>query len=71
MQKLGQGDLDQRVPVVGDDEIAELGSNINTMAQQIQYLLIEQEASAKRQQEEQAKYARQQEEIAHQEKRTF
>ena len=68
VQKLGQGDLDQRVPVVGDDEIAELGSNINTMAQQIQDLLIEQEASAKRQQEEQAKYARQQEEIAHQEK---
>lgn len=68
VKKLGQGDFEQRVAVVGDDEIAQLGTNINTMAQQIQDLLIEQEAAARLQQEEQTKYARQQEEIAQQEK---
>ncbi|MEL4894564.1 methyl-accepting chemotaxis protein [Crocosphaera sp. Alani8] len=68
VKKFGQGDLDQRVPVAGEDEIGELGSNINTMAQQIQDLLLEQEAAVRRQQEEQAKYVSQQEEIAQQEK---
>jgi methyl-accepting chemotaxis protein PixJ len=68
VKKLGQGDFEQRISVVGDDEIAQLGSDINTMAQQIQELLIEQENAAKREQEEQAKYAREQKELAQQEK---
>jgi methyl-accepting chemotaxis protein PixJ len=48
VDKLGQGDLDTRIDVKGDDELAVLGSNINTMAGQIQELLSEQEATAER-----------------------
>jgi methyl-accepting chemotaxis protein PixJ len=39
VEKLGQGDLDTRIPVTGSDELAVLGSNINQMAGQIQSLL--------------------------------
>jgi methyl-accepting chemotaxis protein PixJ len=48
VKKLGQGELETRVAVTGDDEIAELGSNINLMADQIQTLLTQQEETAKR-----------------------
>ena len=50
VKKLGQGEFDIRVPISGRDELADLGSNINKMAGQIQELLSTQEAEAKRQQ---------------------
>jgi methyl-accepting chemotaxis protein len=52
VKKLGQGKLDTRMPVAGKDELADLGSNINKMAGQIQELLYIQETETKRQQKE-------------------
>ncbi len=48
VQKLGEGDLDTRLNIVGEDEMSLLGSNINLMADQIQMLMGEQELEAKR-----------------------
>jgi methyl-accepting chemotaxis protein PixJ len=42
LEQIGQGDLDTRLPVVGDDELATLGANINQMAGQLSDLLDEQ-----------------------------
>jgi twitching motility protein PilJ len=39
VKKIGQGHLDMRVPVHGDDELAMLGTHINQMADQLQILL--------------------------------
>ncbi|PSB23731.1 methyl-accepting chemotaxis protein [Stenomitos frigidus] len=39
VEKIGQGHLDARIAVRGEDELAALGSNINQMADQIQDLL--------------------------------
>ena len=39
VEKVGQGELDTRIPVIGNDEMAVLGANINQMAGQIQALL--------------------------------
>lgn len=39
VEKLGQGDLETRVPITGDDELAKLGVNVNQMAGRIQTLL--------------------------------
>lgn len=36
---MGQGELDTRVAVEGEDELATLGTNINQMASQLQQLL--------------------------------
>jgi methyl-accepting chemotaxis protein PixJ len=36
VEKIGQGELDTRIPIQGEDELAVLGSNINSMAEQIQ-----------------------------------
>ncbi len=36
VEKIGQGELDTRIPVKGEDELATLGININRMAAQIQ-----------------------------------
>ncbi|GAB4185709.1 MAG: methyl-accepting chemotaxis protein [Coleofasciculaceae cyanobacterium] len=36
VEKIGQGELDTRIPVKGEDELAILGVNINRMAAQIQ-----------------------------------
>jgi methyl-accepting chemotaxis protein len=44
VDKLGQGELNARVAVEGEDEIAELGSNINLMASRIETLLWAQAA---------------------------
>lgn len=55
VNKLGQGDFNVRVPVSGEDELANLGTNINKMAGQIQDLLHTQEAEAKRQRQEKEK----------------
>ncbi|NEP59485.1 MAG: HAMP domain-containing protein [Symploca sp. SIO2G7] len=42
VEKIGQGELDTRVEVQGEDEIAVLGANINQMAQQLKNLIQEQ-----------------------------
>jgi twitching motility protein PilJ len=39
VEKLGQGELEARIPVRGSDEFAILGANVNQMAAQIQNLL--------------------------------
>ena len=44
VDRLGQGELNARVVVEGEDEIAELGSNINLMASRIETLLWAQAA---------------------------
>ncbi|MGD1900435.1 MAG: methyl-accepting chemotaxis protein [Phormidesmis sp.] len=47
--ELGQGNLDVRLAVTGEDEFAVLSSNINTMADQLQELLLQLEESAQEQ----------------------
>jgi len=42
VNRIGQGDLKARLVVQGKDEIAQLGSNINSMAGQIEQLLLDQ-----------------------------
>ena len=46
--KIGQGDLDTRLEVQGEDEIAALGANINVMAEQLQLFVQEQTLAAER-----------------------
>lgn len=46
--RLGQGELDTRIRVDREDEIGELGININLMAEQLQSLLKEQELDTER-----------------------
>jgi twitching motility protein PilJ len=48
VRKLGQGQLDTRIPVVGEDELAVLGANINRMAEQLQAQLEQQQDVAER-----------------------
>ncbi len=48
VEKLGQGELDTRIAVEGQDELATLGSNINRMAGQMQTLLQSQAVEAER-----------------------
>ena len=48
VRKLGQGQLDTRIAVEGEDELAILGSNINRMADQLQSQLQNQEDFAER-----------------------
>ncbi len=43
VQKLGEGDLNVRLKVEGEDELALLGNNINGMAGQLQELIAKQE----------------------------
>jgi len=50
VEKLGQGKLDTRIAVAGEDEIAMLGSNINLMASQLQTLLQSQADETQRSQ---------------------
>ncbi|NEO99479.1 MAG: GAF domain-containing protein [Symploca sp. SIO2E9] len=45
VKKMGQGDLNLRLQVTGEDELAILGSNINLMADQLGNLLEKQQAS--------------------------
>lgn len=61
VEKIGQGEFEARVAVEGEDELANLSSNINQMADQIQHLLSEQEVAARR--EAVAERERQQQEI--------
>ncbi|MBD2125820.1 methyl-accepting chemotaxis protein [Microcoleus sp. ZQ-A2] len=46
--KIGQGELTTRLDIHGEDEIAELGSNINVMAEQLQTFVQEQTLAAER-----------------------
>jgi methyl-accepting chemotaxis protein PixJ len=46
--KIGQGDLDTRLDIFGTDELAQLASNINYMAGDLEKLLTEQKLSAER-----------------------
>ncbi len=48
VEKLGQGKLNTRIAVEGQDELATLGSNINRMAGQMQTLLQSQAVEAER-----------------------
>ncbi len=52
VEKLGQGNLKTRVSISGEDELADLGRNINKMAGQIEDLLYTQEAETKQQRRE-------------------
>lgn len=49
VERIGQGDLDTRLELQGDDELGRLGQNINHMVEELQSVLA--------QQAEQAKYA--------------
>ena len=46
VDKIGQGQLDTRVEILGEDELAVLGANINEMAAQLGNFLQEQEVAA-------------------------
>lgn len=48
VERIGQGDLNARLQVVGEDELAVLGVNINLMAEQIEALIKDQKAEAER-----------------------
>lgn len=48
VEQIGQGNLDTRLVVLGEDELAQLGHNINLMAGQLETLLEEQKAEADR-----------------------
>ncbi len=48
VRKLGQGQLDTRIAVSGDDELAILGTNINSMAERLQAQLEQQQDVAER-----------------------
>ncbi len=62
VKRLGQGDFRTRINAQGEDEIAQLGSNINLMASQIQTLLVKQEESVQQQLSAQAEVERAEEE---------
>jgi methyl-accepting chemotaxis protein PixJ len=48
VEKIGQGELDARIDVVGEDELAVLGTNINKMAADLEALIEEQKAETGR-----------------------
>lgn len=48
VEKIGQGELNTRLPVQGEDELATLCSNINLMAEQIEILVDNQKAETER-----------------------
>jgi methyl-accepting chemotaxis protein PixJ len=48
VEKIGQGELDARIKVVGEDELATLGNNINKMAADLEALIEAQKAEAQR-----------------------
>ncbi|MEM9804243.1 MAG: methyl-accepting chemotaxis protein [Cyanobacteria bacterium P01_D01_bin.56] len=62
VKRLGQGDFGVRIKAQGEDEIAQLGANINVMAGQIQTLLVKQEEAVQQQLTAQAQVERAEEE---------
>ncbi|MGK7952941.1 MAG: methyl-accepting chemotaxis protein [Xenococcaceae cyanobacterium] len=51
VKKIGQGELDTRVEIEGNDEFALLGDNINKMARQLKFLVQHKAIEAKRSQQ--------------------
>lgn len=51
VEKIGRGELDTRVAVKGEDELAVLGANINQMVEHLENLLQEQALAAERERE--------------------
>ena len=68
VRKIGRGELDTRLSVSGQDELSDLGNNINQMAAQIQNLLIQQEETSQAQMAAQLEVSRQQLESADRER---
>lgn len=68
VKKLGQGELNTRIAVKGEDELAVLGSNVNRLGEQMQTLLVEQEEANRQQLATQEEAARQQAQNAQQQK---
>ncbi len=64
VEQLGQGKLDTRIAVQGEDEMAVLGSNINRMAAQIKALLSQTQQQAKLQKAERERLQKQVDAIA-------
>ncbi|MEM9485824.1 MAG: methyl-accepting chemotaxis protein [Cyanobacteria bacterium P01_F01_bin.116] len=62
VKRLGQGDFSTRINAQGEDEVAQLGTNINVMASQIQALLLKQEEAVQQQISTQAQMERAEEE---------
>ena len=48
VERIGQGDFNTRLEVIGEDEIGQLGGNINLMSNQIQGLLLAQSEQTRR-----------------------
>ncbi|MGB7442778.1 MAG: methyl-accepting chemotaxis protein, partial [Coleofasciculaceae cyanobacterium] len=48
VEKIGQGELDTRLVVTGEDEVAVLGANINSMARQLRDFLESQKSESER-----------------------
>jgi twitching motility protein PilJ len=48
VEKIGRGELDARIVVAGEDELAVLGNNINKMAADLEDLLAQQKAETER-----------------------
>ncbi|MGB7445339.1 MAG: methyl-accepting chemotaxis protein, partial [Coleofasciculaceae cyanobacterium] len=48
VEKIGQGELDTRLSVAGEDEVAVLGTNINSMARQLKDFLESQKSESER-----------------------
>ncbi|MDJ0530886.1 MAG: methyl-accepting chemotaxis protein [Xenococcaceae cyanobacterium MO_207.B15] len=59
VEKIGQGDLEQRLTIDNSDELATLSTNINQMAERIQQLIQEQETIAAEQMKAQIAIAKQ------------
>jgi methyl-accepting chemotaxis protein PixJ len=68
VRKIGRGELDTRLSVSGQDELSDLGNNINQMAVQIQNLLSQQKETSQAQMAAQAEVSRQQLESADKER---
>ncbi|NET57087.1 MAG: HAMP domain-containing protein [Symploca sp. SIO2E6] len=63
VEKIGQGELDTRVQVQGEDEFAVLGANINQMAIQLKDLLRKQALAAQQERELDEKLAEEQRQL--------
>mgnify|MGYP001551890734 CR=1 FL=1 len=53
VQKIGQGELNTKIAIAGQDELAQLGANINQMVNKITQLLQAQTQTAQRQMQDQ------------------
>lgn len=58
LAKIGQGQFNERIEIQGEDELAQLGQNINQMAEQLQQLIQQQQQLAQAQMETQSSLAK-------------